>query len=74
MATVTTKPPRVRGIVVRRGVDRVVVVLGVGRIDGDEGQIAPILAALRAGGLRRFGLRQDVAGKDVAGCHERGSR
>ena len=39
---------RVVGIVVRRGMDGVVVVLGVGRIDGDERQRAPVLAALRA--------------------------
>src|SRR5262249_23063340 len=42
------------GIVIARGVYGVVVILGVGRVDGDEGQRAPILAAgkpRRLGGL-----------------------
>ncbi len=41
----------VAGAVVRRGMHRVVMILGVGRIDGDERQAAPILAA---GELRRL--------------------
>ena len=47
------------------GMHGVVVVLGVGRIDGDERQLAPILAAgerRRHGGLR---LRSTAARKDV---------
>ena len=32
---------------IRLGIDRVVVILGVGRIDGDERQRAPVLAAAR---------------------------
>ena len=44
-----------------RGMDRVVVVLGVDRIDGDERELAPVLAAGEIGGLRRMrlGLRRD---------------
>ena len=38
--------------------NRVVVILGVGRIDGDERQLAPVLAALQRRGLCRFGLAQ----------------
>ena len=53
------------GIVIARGVHGVVMVLGVGRIDGDERQLAPILAAgkpRRLGGLRfrRRGGRKHV--------------
>ena len=40
------------------GMDRVVMVLGVGRIDGDERQVAPVLAALQRGGLCLLGLAQ----------------
>ena len=57
---------------VRRGVHRVVVVLGVDRIDGDERDLAPVLAAFKTGGLRRMGLglgrdrkhMRDVVGVD----------
>ena len=44
-----------------RGMDRVVVVLGVDRIDGDERELAPVLAAGEIGGARRvrLGLRRD---------------
>ena len=35
---------------VGRGMHRVVVILGVGRIDGDERQIAPVLAAFQCAG------------------------
>ena len=38
------EPAGVAGIGIGRGMDRVVVVLGVGRIDGDERQRAPVLA------------------------------
>ena len=56
------------------GVHGVVVVLGVGRIDGDERHIAPILAALvrRRPGSFRFGDRP--RGQKRAECRERGSR
>ena len=41
----TIWPPALFGIGIGDGVNRVVVVLGVGRIDGDERHLAPILAA-----------------------------
>ena len=41
---------------VGRGMDGVVVILGVGRIDGDERQLAPVLARRRQAGRAR-GLR-----------------
>ena len=41
-----------------RGVHRVVMVLRVGRIDGDERQIAPVLAAFQRRRLRGLGLAQ----------------
>jgi hypothetical protein len=44
------------GIAVGFGMHRVVVVLGVRRIDGDERHVAPVLAALQGRGLGRFGL------------------
>ena len=65
---------RVVGIVVRRRMDGVVVVLGVRRIDGDEGQVAPILAAFQGGGLRLLGLVQDGLAGTRWGCCGRGSR
>ena len=39
----------------------VIVILGVGRIDGDEGDEPPVLAAGKAGGLRRRRFRQHIA-------------
>ncbi len=54
MATVTMIAARVVGILVRRGMDRVVMVLGVGGIDGDERQRAPILAARQRRRARRL--------------------
>ena len=38
MATVRCKPPRIGRVVVGLGMDRVVMVAGIGRIDGDERQ------------------------------------
>ncbi len=47
---------RIVRIGIGRGVDRVVVVLGVDRIDGNQRQPAPVLAALEGRGLRRVSL------------------
>ncbi len=46
------------------GVDRVVMVLGVGRVDGDERDVPPVLAALERdlAGLLGFASRTE-AGK-----------
>ena len=52
-------------IAVAHSVHRVVVVLGVGRIDGDEGQRAPVLAPGKPGGLGRLRLCQRRGRKDV---------
>ena len=60
-----------------RGMDRVVVVLGVDRIDGDERELAPVLASGEIGGARRMslGLRRnrkhmrDVVGVDGDEAH-----
>ena len=41
-----------------RGVHRVVMVFRVGRIDGDERQIAPVLAAFQRGRLSGLGFAQ----------------
>ncbi len=53
------------GIVVAHGVHGVVVVLGVRRIDGDERQRAPVLAAGKPRRLCRFRFRDCCGGKDV---------
>jgi hypothetical protein len=37
-------------------VHRVVVILGIRRIDGDQRDVAPVLAPLQIGRLRRFGF------------------
>jgi hypothetical protein len=52
-------PAGIVGIGIPRGVDRIVVILGVDRVDGDKRELSPILAAGDIGGLRRmgFGLR-----------------
>ncbi len=55
----------VGGICVRRGVNRVVVVLGVGRVDGDQRQVAPVLAMGEARRARRLGLFQRGFGEDM---------
>ena len=58
MATMTTQPP----LFIRVGVwfrpHRIVAVAGIGRIDGDEGQVPQVLAALQVGLLRRLSLAQ----------------
>ena len=48
-------------VVVGFGMHRVVVVLGVGRIDGDQRQLAPVLAPRKRRGLRGFGVAQGLA-------------
>ncbi len=45
-------------IVIGRGMHRVVVILGVGRIDGDERQFAPVLAAFQRRRLCLLGFAQ----------------
>ena len=66
MATVTTNPPGLPGSAVGRGMDRVVVILGVGRIDGDERQCAPVLArGAEPNGPRRFRFLQRGGRKDM---------
>ena len=53
----------VRGVAVRLGEDGVVVVAGVRRVDGDEGDVAQVLAARKAGLARRVGFRLRRLGK-----------
>jgi len=48
-----------------QGVDGVVVILGVGRIDGHERDVAPVLAAFERHRPRGLGLGRDSARKDV---------
>ena len=48
----------VSGIVVRHRVHSVVVILGVRRVDGDQRNIAPVLAALQSRGRGRLGFLQ----------------
>ncbi len=74
MATVTMTPPGLLSSSIRLGVDRVVMVLGVGRIDGDERQVAPVLAPFQVGPLGRIGLVQHIGRKDMRGCRARGWR
>ena len=45
------------------GMHRVVVILGVGRIDGDEGHVAPVLAAGQRRRARRLGFVEHRARK-----------
>ena len=59
------------------GVDGVVVVSGVGRVDGYQRQVAQVLAAVKGGGLGRFRLGLGgggEAGRDAVGvdCDQRG--
>ena len=49
------------------GVDRVVMVLGVGRVDGDERQLAPVLAALERRRLGGFRLGFSTSGGKTCG-------
>ena len=53
------------GIGVGRGVDGVVVVLGVGRVDGDERDVAPVLATGKRRRRRGLGLLQRRGREDV---------
>ena len=57
-----------------RGMHRVVMILGVGRIDGDERQLAPVLAALQRRRLRFLGLAHRATAKRPAEFRGRGSR
>ncbi len=47
------------------GMDGVVVVLGVGRVDRHQREIAPVFAVGHARGARRFGLRERGGVEDV---------
>ena len=55
----------VGGIVVGVGEDGVVVVAGVGGVDGDEGEVAQILAVAERRGAGGFGFGQGVFGEGV---------
>jgi hypothetical protein len=59
------------GIGVGFGVHRVVVILGVGRVDGDERHVAPVLAPGKLGRPRGVGLLDHVMGKHVANAVRR---
>ena len=59
------KSSGVVGIGIGRGVHRVVVILGVHRIDGDERKLAPILAAGHADGFCRLGFGQSIAAEKL---------
>ena len=48
----------VAGIGIKLGVNGVVMILGVGRIDGDERHVAPVLASLQHRGPCRFRFAQ----------------
>ena len=65
MATQMTWPPSFLGSVVGFGKDRVVVVARVLGVDGDERQLAQVLAALEACGLHAVGLGQHLLGEIV---------
>ena len=52
---------------VRLGMHRVVVILGVGRIDGDERQRAPVLAARRAAAGEAASASRSTAGGKTCG-------
>ena len=65
MATITTQPPRFCGVGIGLGPDRVVMVAGVGGIDGDERDVAQILAALEFGLLGGFGLGKHGSREDI---------
>ena len=65
MATMTTQPPLFLGSVSGFGVHRVVVVAGVGRIDGDEGHVRRSSRPFSVGLLRRLASRSTASGKVV---------
>ncbi|MNS90181.1 hypothetical protein D3C72_1242190 [compost metagenome] len=56
---------RIVGRRVGLGIDRIVMVLGVGRIDGYERQVAPVLAVRHAGRLGGIRLGKNVRGEDM---------
>ena len=56
---------RISRIVVGVRITRIVVIAGVGRIDGDQGHVAKILAPLEANGFLAVSLGDDVIGKGV---------
>ncbi|MNX95753.1 hypothetical protein D3C86_1280400 [compost metagenome] len=56
---------RIVGRRVGLGIDRIVMVLGVGRIDGYERQVAPVLAVRHAGRLGCIRLGKNVRGEDM---------
>ena len=51
---------RIARIGVGHRMDRVVMILGVGWIDGDEGDLAPVLASGKRNGPRRLGVRSQA--------------
>jgi len=53
------------GIVIGRGVHRIIVILGVRRIDGNERQGAPVLAAGKSCWFCRFRFGDGRGGEDV---------
>ena len=58
MATMTDPAASVHWVGVCFGPHRIVAVAGIGRIDGDEGQVPQVLATLQVGLLRRLSLAQ----------------
>ena len=50
---------------IRFGENGVVVILGVGRVDGDQRQLAPILAAAKRRFLRCLGFLKNGLGEDM---------
>ena len=65
MATLTIWPPAFFGSGSGYRMHRVVVILGVGRIDGDERNAAPVFAAGMRGRARGVGFVEHGAGKCV---------
>ena len=62
---------RIVGVRVGRRVNRVVMILGVRRIDGDERQGAPVLAMIHAGRPRRLGFGERRGRKDIGNAMRR---
>ena len=58
-------PAGIARVGIRNRVHRVVVILGVGRIDGDERHLSPIFAPRQRRRLRRVGFIEERAGKNV---------
>ena len=55
----------VGGALVRMGIDRIVMVARVGRVDGDERQVPQVFAALEPRGCHRVGLGDHLVGEIV---------